>query len=255
MAAICAGVAWVGAWIVLSGAGAAFIGWTKDKTLAKTAQAGYRVANVYIEGRHYTDVQSLKAIISVQKGDPLFAFDVDKAQGLLEQLSWVRYAEVKRQLPDTIYVRLIEREPFALWQRGGRLSVIDAAGVVLTDQRAAEFAHLIVLAGEGVPERARDFLTMLEAEPGLYAQSEAATLISARRWDLTLKNGIVVKLPEADLGLALRNLARAQEESALLEKDIAGVDLREPDRLIVETKPGAVNEYLNTVSPAAGEGI
>ncbi len=222
------------------------------KMLLASADAGFRVSNVLIEGRHYTDAQSLKAIINVQKGDPLFAFDVAEAQDLMERLSWVKAADVKRQLPDTIYVRITERTPFALWQRQGRLSVIDEEGVALTDKRAPEFSNLIILVGDGVPEQAKEFLAMLRSEPSLYTQTEAATLVSERRWDLTLKNGIVVKLPEHDLGLALSRLVKAQGDEKLLEKDIAGVDLREAGRLVIETKPGAVNDYLGAVQPAAG---
>ncbi len=223
--------------------------------LLKTAASGYRIANIYVEGRHYTDAQSLKAIINVQKGDPLFAFDVAQAQELMQRLSWVKSAEVKRQLPDTIYVKITERQPFALWQRSGRLSVIDEEGAVLTDQRAPEFSKLIILVGEEVPAQAKQFIAMLQAEPDLMARTEAATLVSGRRWDLTLKNGIVVKLPEDDLGLALSRLAKAQSDEALLEKDIAGVDLREAGRLIIQTKPRAVNDYLTTMQPAAGGNI
>lgn len=253
--AVLAGVIWLGAWITLSGAGSALSHWAEMRLLGKSSDMGYRVANVYVEGRRYTDAQSIKAIVDVKPGDPLFAFDVERAQELIMQLSWIKDAEVKRQLPNTIYVRLVERVPFALWQREGRLSVIDDEGVVLTDRRAPEFSTLVMLVGEGVPERAKDFLFMLQAEPDLFAQVEAATLISQRRWDLTLKNGMSVKLPEHDIGLALSRLAKAQKDERLLEKDIAGVDLREPERLIIETRPGAVNEYLGQVSPAAGEGI
>jgi cell division protein FtsQ len=248
-------VVWVGAWVVLSGAGAAFINTIQQKTLHQSADMGFRVANVYIEGRHYTDADSIRAIVTVKKGDPLFSFDVAEARDQMERLSWVKSAEVKRQLPDTIYVRLVERQPFALWQRDGRLSVIDEEGVVLTDRRAAAFASLIILVGEGVPENAKAFLTMLAAEPSIYDQVEAATFISQRRWDLKLKNNMTVKLPEEDLGLALSRLAAAQAEERLLDKNIAGVDLREAGRLIIETHPGAVNDYLGNVAPAAGERI
>lgn len=250
--AVAAGLIWLGAWIILSGAGTVFTSTMHNKILRASADAGFRVANVYIEGRHYTDAPSLRAIVTVQKGDPLFSFDVAEAQGLMERLSWVKAAEVKRQLPDTIFIKLTERTPFALWQRHGRLSVIDAEGAVLTDSRAPEFAHLMILVGDGVPAQAKDFLAMLQSEPTLYSQTEAATLISERRWDLTLKNGITVKLPEHDMGLALSRLAKAHKEENLLGKDIAGVDLREAERLVIETKPGAVNEYLGAVKPAAG---
>jgi cell division protein FtsQ len=89
---------------------------------------------------------------------------------------------------------------------------------------------------------------------------ETATLVSGRRWDLTLKSGADVKLPEDEMGLALRKLAVSQEEEALLDKDVLVIDVRDEGRITVRTKPGAaqaLDEDLNApvITPAAGSPI
>ena len=82
------------------------------------------------------------------------------ARARLEQLTWVERASVVRMLPDSLYIRLIERQPLALWQRDGRFSLIDRAGAVIEgalDQSVppASWRHLRVLVGEGAPARGR----------------------------------------------------------------------------------------------------
>ncbi|MGB3214751.1 MAG: cell division protein FtsQ/DivIB, partial [Alphaproteobacteria bacterium] len=70
-----------------------------------------------------------------------------------------------------------------------------------------------------------------------------AQLIENRRWNLLLKSGAVVKLPESDVGLALRTLALSQEKEQIMDWDISAIDLRDPGRIIFRTKLGKVREY------------
>lgn len=238
----------------MTGAATRLEDWIKNEIIEASAGMGFRVANILVDGRKQTDAASLMAIINMQKGDPLFSFDPHSARDMIEKLSWVKTAYIERRLPGTIYIALEERTPIALWQRDGKLSVIDEEGAVLTDE-AGRFAHLMILVGDDVPAHADEFVSLMKAEPELAAHIEAAVLVSGRRWDLKMKNGVMVKLPEEETGLALRRLAKAQEEDSLLQKDITAIDLREEGRMIVQTRPGAVQDYLDGIAPASGGNI
>jgi len=75
------------------------------------------------------------------------------ARQRIARLGWVRSATVTRLLPDTIRIEIAEREPFALWQRGGELSLIDAEGRPITDEGVQDFAHLPFIVGFGAPHQ------------------------------------------------------------------------------------------------------
>lgn len=214
-----------------------------------SAASGFAVENILVEGRVYTDTDTLKAITNIQKGDPLFSFHPAEAQDMIEKLSWVRVAHVERRLPDTIYIGLEERKPLALWQREKRVSLIDEEGVVLTDHKLERFKDLMIVVGKQAPEKSPAFLKMLEAEPSIKERAEAASLVSDRRWDVKLESGAVVKFPEENLELALRRLAVTHEEEGILDKNVGVIDVREPDRITVRTKPGAVQEYKAGYNP------
>jgi cell division protein FtsQ len=115
--------------------------------------------------------------------------------------------------------------------------------VTLTDANLKPFKALPIIVGERAPDHAPALLDLMIAEPLLAERLEAATWIGDRRWDLKLKNGMTVKLPEADVGFALRRLALAQEDDGLLDKDLTVIDARQSDRLTVRTRPGAVETY------------
>lgn len=210
-----------------------------------SANHGFIVHDVLVEGRRNADPQVLLGLLNVDRGDPIFAFDPRAAQAQLQKEHWIESVRVERRLPGLIYVALKEREPFALWQNQGKMRLIDSKGIVITDvvSEMAKFQHLPLVVGDGAQMAALSLLNLMRAEPALMQRMEAATYVGERRWDLTLKNKIAVRLPEDDLALALRRLGEAQETDRLLDKELESIDLREDGRLVVRTRPGAVQDY------------
>lgn len=243
------------AWLASSGVIDRALKAAQDQAYDLLADSGFRVNNILVEGRRETDPDVLRAIVNLERGDPIFAFDPAETREMIERLSWVRSVHIERRLPDTIYIGLVEREPIALWQHKNKLRVIDADGVTLTDKLSPSQKTLPIVVGEYANEQAYNLLAMLEAEPEIKSLVEAATWVGDRRWDLTLKNEMTVRLPEMDIGLALSRLAKAQTEDKILEKDLSVIDLRETDRITVRTRPGAVQEYQARATAAGGDNI
>lgn len=216
---------------------------------AQMVESGFKVQNVVVEGRENANLQTLKYIVDIQKGQSIFEPDIDAIQERVQHVTWVKSAIVERHLPDTIAVRLEERQPMALWQHQGKLSIIDTEGQVLSDGNLGRFKHLMILVGEEAPKQAKDLVSMIMVEPDLKSRVESAKWIGGRRWDLYLKNGVSVKLPEDDLGQAVRRLASAQGEAKLMDRKIQSIDLRDPMRIVVQTEPGAVEEYQASYHP------
>lgn len=241
--AILAFGAWSGAWFFLSDADTKTAQWIEAKMLDSAGGLGFTVEDILIEGRVNTNPDVLKGLINMQRGDPLFAFHPDEAKDLIERITWVRAAHVERRLPDTIYIRLDERVPMARWQDGKATRLLDERGAVIGADDLERFKDLMLLEGEDAPAYAPELMVYLRAEPLVFEHVRGATWIGDRRWDLTLASGTVVKLPEKDIGLALARLDDAHTQSGLLEQKLKSIDLREPERIIIRTQPGAVHDY------------
>jgi len=231
---------------VLGAAGLWYGGWVErglaaagHAVLAATAEAGFKVDDVLVEGRARTKRSAILKALGVARDTPILAFDPHAAKRRLEALPWVRAATVERRLPEAIFVRLVERKPRALWQHQGRLAVIDRGGDVIPGAKPEAFADLPLLVGEGAPGHAADLLAMLDSEPELKTRVSAAVRVRDRRWNLRLDGGIDVRLPERDPAAAWAELARIQREHDVLGRDVVIIDLRMPDRLIVRTAPDA----------------
>lgn len=204
---------------------------------------GFEVENILVEGRYYTDGELLLTLLNVEKGEALFNLNITEAKKQIENISWVKNVVIERRFPDTIYLKLEERVPLALLQKDGKLSLIDEEGIFLTDKNLGKFSDLVIVTGEDVEKQVGAFLKLLEAEPLLRNKVEAVQYVSQRRWNVKLKNGLLIKLPEEDLPLIMAQLAKHQEKDGLLDKDIKSIDVRTFPRIIVQTHPGAAYSY------------
>ena len=93
-----------------------------------SANAGLKTQRVLLQGRKYESTTKIKSALNIEMGTPLFLIDLDTARENLESLPWVRAASVEREFPGTVRVRIIERQPLALWEQKGRLVLIDKKG-------------------------------------------------------------------------------------------------------------------------------
>jgi len=234
---------WMGAWFFFSDADSHAYQWAHNKVVMASASLGFEVENILIEGRVYTDPEILKAIINIQKGDPLFAFNPVEAQAGIQKIAWVDTVHVERRWPDTLYIGLNERKPLALWQKDQKLKLIDQYGEIVPVTDMTPFENLIIVLGENAPENTAELFQVLVGEPELFQDIESAGLIMDRRWDVIMKNDIRIKLPENEVGFAWSRLAKAQEADNILDKNLMSIDLRDAARMIVRTPPGAANAY------------
>ena len=87
--------------------------------------------------------------------------------------------------------------------------------------------------------RAKDFLALLDRYPQVRSLTKAAIFVGERRWNLRLKDGLDIRLPENDVGNALAALSKLDKEDKLFSRDIVAVDMRLPDRVVVQLSDDA----------------
>lgn len=203
--------------------------------LEMTRKAGFSVEDILVEGRNQTDKDMIVSVLQVEKGSPILAFNPHDALKRLGDISWVKSGVVERRLPSTIFVRLYEREPIALWQNNKIIKLIDREGHALRDLAKDEVPSLPLVVGAGANTHAADLIAQLLQYQAILTPLRAAVRVSDRRWDLHMANNVVVKLPEENMGTALQRLNKAITQEQIFERSIIALDLRLPDRMIVET--------------------
>lgn len=207
----------------------------KEAGLHVTQVAHFAVKEIIVEGRQQTSKAALSDAIGIGMGAPILSFDPIAAQQRIAKMSWVATVAVERLLPDTIFVHMTERQPLARWQHEGRTVVIDLQGQELPDADLNQFAELPLVVGASAPSETKNLLDALKPYPAITEKLTAAVRVSERRWDLHLQSKVVVRLPETGMPGALKTLSELITEKKILERDISAIDLRLPDRMIIES--------------------
>lgn len=216
-----------------------FLAGVSDTRNALANSAGFRINSVAINGRKQLSQDEVLAIGGVNGRSSLLFLDASAVREKLKADAWISEATVLKLYPGQLRIDITERAPFALWQHDGRLFVISEDGAVLQNYVPDRFLKLPLVVGKGAERRARDFLALLARYPQVNAVTKAATLVGERRWNLRLNDGLDVRLPENGVGNALATLSRLDKDDHLFSKDIVAIDLRLPDRLVVQLSDDA----------------
>jgi cell division protein FtsQ len=223
----------------------------KDAADGAANAAGMRIATVSLSGQRQVSREQIFAATGVTDHSSLLFLDVADARAKLEAIPWVAEATVRKFYPDRLQITITEREPFALWQINGKVQVIAADGTVLSNLIEPRLAALPFVVGPGAAVAARDFLAVLDAYPAIRDQVRAAILVAERRWNLRLKSGLDVRLPDTEVERALDTLVRLDREKALLGRDITAVDLRLADRVTVRVSDALAQMREEAIKKAA----
>jgi cell division protein FtsQ len=205
-----------------------------DTRNAIANSVGFRIAAVTINGRKQLTQDEVLAIGGVNGRSSLLFLDAAAVRDKLKANPWIAEATVLKLYPGQLQIDIVERSAFALWQQDGRLSVIADDGAVLEPYVSRRFLSLPLVVGTGAETRARDFLALLARYPQVSSVTKAAVFVGERRWNLRLKDGLDIRLPENDVGNALAALSKLDKEDRLFSRDIVAVDMRLPDRLTVQ---------------------
>jgi cell division protein FtsQ len=208
-----------------------------DRLMQGTGLLGLTVSEITVEGRETTDRETILAALAAGPGTPILAVSPAHVKEQLEALPWVRTAVIERRLPGTLYVRLVERKPLAIWQHGGKLELVDREGSVIPVARLDRFAKLPLVVGEGAASHAAELLEMLGSNPDLAVRVTTAVRVGDRRWNLRIDNAIDVLLPADEMATAWSQLARLERSSTILKREVLAIDLRLPDRLVLRVSP------------------
>jgi cell division protein FtsQ len=176
--------------------------------------------------------RDIRAAAMIEPGENMFRADPHVIRRRVEGTHKVLNVRVHRLWPDQVVIIADAAEPVALWHDGQDWTVVDGLGRVMPDAHPEDHRELVRLAGRGAAKAAPALVEALKAEPDVAPRVAIATRINDRRWDMRLVSGATVRMPE-DHGLvnALDSLSTLQVRTALMERPLDTIDLRNPGRV------------------------
>jgi len=219
----------------------------RDARDAVVNAAGFRVISVALSGNHHVSREEVLSTAGIAGTTSLPFLDVEQVRENLRTNPWIADATVLKLYPGELQIGIKERDAFALWQKDGRVSVIADDGTVLEPYVAPRMVRLPLVVGQGAQKKAKELLSLLERYPTMRDFVHASVLVGERRWNLRLKNGIDVRLPESDMAGALARLVELDREKNLITRDIVTIDLRLADRVTVRLSDAAAQARLEAL--------
>ena len=202
------------------------------------ADLGFAVKRVQVTGVKHMDRLTVYNIALDQQRAAMTDVDLTAVRQRLLGFGWIADARVSRRLPDTFVVDIIEREPAAIWQHSGQLTLIDAGGVPLARVSADNAPNLPLLIGPDANGQARALDTLLARATRLKPLIAAATWIGDRRWDIQFQTGETLSLPEGEgaAATAITKFDGLDASERLLGRGLVRFDMRDPSRMFVRVK-------------------
>ncbi|QPC88765.1 FtsQ-type POTRA domain-containing protein [Mesorhizobium sp. NBSH29] len=219
----------------------AFLGGHMPQVIqAVAARTGFAVDQVRIVGHRQTSEIDVLQELGLDGWTSLIGFDAEHARQRVATLPWVQTAAIRKVYPDEIEISIDERRPFAVWQHGSELVVIEENGNVIAPFASSRDAELPLVIGLGASEDAAGFVKLMQGYPALASRSRGYIRVGERRWDVRLDNGVTIKLPERGEREAIEQILAMDEQDAVLSSDIVAIDMRFDDRLVVQLTPEAL---------------
>jgi cell division protein FtsQ len=194
---------------------------------------GFGIDSVTITGAVEVTNKEILDVAGVGHKQSLLFLDANRMRAKLLALPLIKDVSVRKFFPDRLVIDITERKPFGLWQKDGAVSIVARDGEPIDKLDDPKFESLPFVVGDGANERIGEYAALLAAAGDLRDKIRAGVLVSRRRWNLKMKSGVDVLLPEADPQQAVALLARLEREYGLLEKAVVSLDLRIPGKLYV----------------------
>jgi cell division protein FtsQ len=210
----------------------AWVAARRDAATQLIAQQGrFSIARIRIDGASERLTAQIRAALADVEGASSLGFDAAALRRRVEELGRVASARVALEAPDGLTVTVVERTPAAIWRLGETLTLIDAGGAEIEPvARRLDHPELPVIAGEGADAAAAEALAILAEAAPVAPRIRGLVRVGDRRWDLLLDRDLVVMLPMRDPVDALAHALALHAATGLVDRDLAAIDLRLPER-------------------------
>lgn len=180
----------------------------------------------------YADPDAIKAVMNAHVMDGFFGLRVGQIRKELKQIPWVADAIVQRCWPNTVKIKIFEKQALARFQTTG---VIDTAGKLFFPKNSAKLESLPEFVGdaEDIDSMVDKYLMMLSKLKPIGLTVKRLEIMADRGWQAVLDNELMIILGQVELEERLARFVAAYDLVLNAEPKLKVVDLRYTNGLAV----------------------
>jgi len=197
----------------------------------------YSLSVVNINGLNNINEDEILNLIKPYIDSSIFLIPIKKIAKKISQNNWVKSINIQSNYKDTIEINIDESKPIGIYTTGIQNILFSDDLIILENiaNNEKRFSALIKFEGKN---SIHESIKLIDSFPDDFQQYvDKAFLINQRRWDLELKNSILLKLPENNIKEALENYKKIYinfSNEELIE--IESIDLRMKQKIILKYK-------------------
>jgi len=168
----------------------------------------YSLSVVNINGLNNINEDEILNLIKPYKDSSIFLIPIKKIAKKISQNNWVKSINIQSNYKDTIEINIDESKPIGIYTTGIQNILFSDDLKILENiaNNEKRFSALIKFEGKN---SLHESIKLIDSFPDDFIQYvDKAFLINQRRWDLELKNSILLKLPENNIKEALENYTK-----------------------------------------------
>jgi cell division protein FtsQ len=211
---------------IVGAVGLALAGW------ALTYTPLFQARHIRVLGAQTLSPAQVRARAGVDGSTNVVHTDTGEIAARLLQDAWIASASVRRDLPDTLVLDIVERRPLAVIQAMGETSVLASDGSELPATTGKLAGLPTMRAALGAPDETQRLAVadlLLALDPVVGQRVRAVTVGQDKAVTLTFRDGVAVLAGtpgnEAQKGAALRAVLRWAAAGA---HDLATIDVSAP---------------------------
>ena len=187
-----------------------------------------------IEGASDELAQDIREIVPLDFPISSFDLDLPGMVDLVSDLDAVAQVDMIIRPGGVLEVTLAERSAAIVWQSRDALEALDATGHRVGPIAArTDRPELPFLLGDGADGHVPEAIELMYAANRVLPNVLGLVRVGERRWDMVLKEGPRIKLPEQGAVNALRWVLAQHGAQDLLARDVTTVDMRNPAKPVL----------------------
>lgn len=199
------------------------------------AANNFLIEYINVTGANPKVKKELQDSLKELKGLKTSNIDIYKVKAKVMENSKIQGASVAKVNPNIIAIKVVEKNPLFIWQNDNdEFYVVNSEDKIIRKAKLDDYNNLILFKGGNLPIESSDDVRFYIYGSGNLVNKISNVTYNGYRWDLYLKNGIIIKLPEHKIKDTINFIIAMDKKYQLLERNIAYIDARIFGKLFIK---------------------
>ncbi len=193
-----------------------------------------KVSKIEIQGVGIKTQEYLYNEIKSLMNNNILNINLEHLTKFMLSKSFVYKANVYRNLNGKIIINIVERNPYFLWENDtGEYQLVNSQNEILDIDLSFPVDNLIVVKKGVIALDNFDEIRFLIYSDINILYKIKYLVFNGYRWDIVLQNGIIIKLPQEDLGIAYKKIIEFNNKYNLINKKIEYIDATSVNKIYI----------------------